>query len=76
MLTSQLGYEEINHTITIRETDGREAPALYLSEHDYPDLNVLYSVTFARTCPQDDGFCKEFSEEQFRGEDIIYWMER
>ena len=76
MLTSAKGYEERNHTITIRESDGRGAPSLYLSPKEDPDIEKLYAVTFARTCPQDDRFCKEFNQGQFSRGDIVYWMER
>ncbi len=76
MLTSSLGYEERNHTLTIREHDGTGAPSLYLSAEDAPDVDHLYAVTFARQCPVEDAYCHAFTESQFAPDDIIYWMER
>ena len=76
MLTSATGYEERAHTITFRERDGAAAPQLYLNPVDAPDIDKLYTVSLARSCPAEDAFCFPFTEAQFAPQDIVYWMER
>jgi len=74
MFTSQLGYEQSDHTITFRETQGSGAPEMYLP--GVPEASNLYSVTLSRQCPEDDIYCIPFTYDQFKADDLVYWMER
>ena len=75
MLTSRDHYEQGNHTITVRETNGTAAPFYYGMDKTDPNANLIYAFSFARDCGNDP-FCKSFTDQQFASTDIVYWMER
>jgi hypothetical protein len=74
MLTSYAHVEQPDHTITTREHQGAGAPERYLPHNSHAHL--LYAITLARRCPEDDSFCIAFTHKQFHPRDEVLWLER
>lgn len=75
MLTSKAHYEQGNHTITVRESNGVGAPFYYGMDKEDPNANLIYAFSFARDCGRDP-YCESFNSDQFKANDVVYWMER
>jgi hypothetical protein len=52
-------YEQPDHTITMRESDGDGGAQQYLP--DDPSAEDLFVVTVARECPPHDAFCIRYT---------------